>query len=91
VEGGKRGGVSQADRNAVEVAPTGVSGNVGKDLRQREKTMELGALIPWGDIGGTPGAVRDYAQAAEAAGYHFIEAPDHVLGAREGDRTGSGL
>ena len=53
--------------------------------------MELGALIPWGDIGGDPAVVREYAQAAEAAGYHFVEAPDHVLGAREGDRTGSGL
>jgi probable F420-dependent oxidoreductase len=53
--------------------------------------MELGALIPWADIGGDPKVVREYAQAAEAAGYHFVEAPDHVLGAREGDRTGAGL
>ncbi|MBV8120435.1 MAG: LLM class F420-dependent oxidoreductase [Alphaproteobacteria bacterium] len=53
--------------------------------------MELGTLLPWGDIGGDPAVVREYAQAAEAVGYHFVEAPDHVLGAREGDRTGAGL
>jgi probable F420-dependent oxidoreductase len=53
--------------------------------------MELGALLPLGDIGGDPAIVREYAQAAEAIGYHFIEAPDHVLGAREGERTGAGL
>jgi probable F420-dependent oxidoreductase len=53
--------------------------------------MQLGALLPLGDIGGEPQVLRDYAQAAEAAGYDFIEAPDHVLGAREGERTGAGL
>ncbi|HTV88152.1 MAG TPA: LLM class F420-dependent oxidoreductase [Stellaceae bacterium] len=53
--------------------------------------MELGALLPLGDIGGTPQVLREYAQAAEAIGYDFIEAPDHVLGAREGERTGAGL
>src|SRR5579884_3280974 len=53
--------------------------------------MQLGALLPLGDIGGEAGTVRDYAQAAEAAGYDFIEAPDHVLAAREGERTGAGL
>src|SRR5579883_1886514 len=53
--------------------------------------MELGTLLPWSDIGGEAAVVRDYAQAAEAIGYHFVEAPDHVLGAREGDRTGAGL
>lgn len=58
--------------------------------------MELGALLPLGDIGGDPATVREYAQAAEAIGYNFIEAPDHVLGANpanraEADRTGAGL
>jgi len=42
--------------------------------------MQLGALLPLGDIGGEPATLREYAQAAEATGYHFIEAPDHVLG-----------
>jgi probable F420-dependent oxidoreductase len=53
--------------------------------------MELGSLLPLGDIGGEPQIVREYAQAAEAIGYDFLEAPDHVLGAREGERTGAGL
>ena len=42
--------------------------------------MELGTLLPLGDIGGTPQAMKDYAQAAESAGFDFIEAPDHVVG-----------
>jgi probable F420-dependent oxidoreductase len=53
--------------------------------------MELGALLPLGDIGGDPAVVREYAQAAEQAGYDFLEAPDHVLASREGERTGAGL
>src|SRR5690348_5094405 len=58
--------------------------------------MQLGALLPLGDIGGEPAVVREYAQTAEAIGYHFIEAPDHVLGATEASapepgRTGAGL
>src|SRR6201987_6078076 len=58
--------------------------------------MELGALLPLGDIGGDPAVVREYAQTAEAIGYGFIEAPDHVLGASEASapepgRTGAGL
>src|SRR5262245_64072999 len=58
--------------------------------------MQLGALLPLGDIGGDPATVREYAQAAESIGYDFIEAPDHVLGASEASapepgRTGAGL
>src|SRR5215813_8606716 len=58
--------------------------------------MQLGALLPLGDIGGDPATVRDYAQTAEAIGYDFVEAPDHVLGASEANapepgRTGAGL
>src|SRR5271163_1425202 len=53
--------------------------------------MELGTLLPLGDIGGTPQALKEYAQAAEDAGFDFIEAPDHVLASREGERTGAGL
>ena len=33
--------------------------------------MELGTLLPLGDIGGTPPVLRDYAQAAESLGYDF--------------------
>src|SRR5689334_1271577 len=58
--------------------------------------MELGTLLPLGDIGGDPATVREYAQTAEAMGYDFVEAPDHVLGASEASaseagRTGAGL
>ena len=50
--------------------------------------MQLGALLPLGDIGGDPAVVREYAQAAEAIGYDFVEAPDHVLGASEASAAG---
>ena len=58
--------------------------------------MELGALLPLGDIGGDPATVREYARTAEAIGYGFVEAPDRVLGASEASaseagRTGAGL
>ena len=58
--------------------------------------MQLGALLPLGDVGGDPGVMREYAQAAESIGYDFLEAPDHVLGANpagrpDADRTGAGL
>src|SRR5258706_3183344 len=58
--------------------------------------MELGSLLPLGDIGGDPAVLREYAQAAESIGYDFIEAPDHVPGANpagrpDADRTGAGL
>src|SRR5919205_1061721 len=58
--------------------------------------MQLGALLPLGDIGGEPAVLREYAQSAEATGYHFIEAPDHVLGqnpagAAAGERIADGL
>jgi len=58
--------------------------------------MQLGALLPLGDIGGEPAVVREYAQTAESIGYDFVEAPDHVLGASEASapepgRTGGGL
>jgi probable F420-dependent oxidoreductase len=49
--------------------------------------MQLGALVPFGDTGGDPSLVRDYAQTLEAMGYDFLEAPDHVLGANPGAGT----
>jgi probable F420-dependent oxidoreductase len=42
--------------------------------------MQLGTLIPQRDIGGSPSALREFAQAAEFLGYDFLEATDHVLG-----------
>jgi len=58
--------------------------------------MQLGALLPLGDIGGEPSVVREFAQTAESIGYDFLEGPDHVLGsnpasAPEPERTGGGL
>ena len=50
--------------------------------------MELGALLPWSDIGGDPAVIREYAQAAESIGYDFLEAPDHVLGVNAASRPG---
>jgi len=53
--------------------------------------MRLGIAIPQTDIGGDPLAARDFAQAAEATGYHHLATYDHVLGAnvaRRPDWTG---
>jgi len=50
--------------------------------------MQLGALVPLGDIGGDPSVVRDFAQSVEAIGYDFLEAPDHVLGVNAASRPG---
>src|ERR1700682_3920569 len=62
----------------------------------RGRTMQLGTLLPLGDIGGHPAVVREYAQTAESIDYDFVEAPDHVLGSSEASapepgRTGAGL
>jgi probable F420-dependent oxidoreductase len=48
--------------------------------------MQLGALIPLTDIGADPVVVREFAQAIEAVGYDFLEAPDHVLGVNVASR-----
>jgi probable F420-dependent oxidoreductase len=43
--------------------------------------MQVGVVFPQTEIGADPGAVREFAQAAEALGYKHILAFDHVLGA----------
>ena len=43
--------------------------------------MQLGVVFPQTEIGADPGAVRDYAQAAEALGYQHLVVIEHVLGA----------
>jgi probable F420-dependent oxidoreductase len=48
--------------------------------------MQLGSLIPQNDIGGTPAVLKEFAQAAEGLGYHFLEAADHVLGVNVANR-----
>jgi hypothetical protein len=50
--------------------------------------MLVGALVPFDDTGGDPDTVREYAQALEAAGYDFLEAPHHVSGANIESRPG---
>ncbi len=50
--------------------------------------MQLGALLPLGDIGGDPRVMRDYALAAEEIGYDFLETADHVLGVNAASRPG---
>ena len=46
--------------------------------------MHIGVIFPQTEIGTDPIVIRDYAQAAEALGYHHLVAFDHVLG---GDPT----
>jgi probable F420-dependent oxidoreductase len=50
--------------------------------------MKLGVALPIVDIGGEPAPLREFAQAAEAIGYHGIAAPDHVLGVNIESRPG---
>jgi probable F420-dependent oxidoreductase len=50
--------------------------------------MQLGSLLPLGDIGGEAATVREYAEAAEGVGYDFIETADHVLGVNAASRPG---
>ena len=43
--------------------------------------MDIGAIFPQTEIGSDPGAIREYAQAAEELGYSHLFIADHVLGA----------
>jgi probable F420-dependent oxidoreductase len=43
--------------------------------------MKVGVIFPQTEIGPDPGAVREYAQAAESLGYNHLVVFDHVLGA----------
>ena len=52
--------------------------------------MKLGITLPLTDIHGDPPTVRDFAQAAEALGYHHLAAPDHVLGVNVASRPNWG-
>ena len=44
--------------------------------------MRLGVVFPQTEIGSDPAVIRDYAQAAEGAGYDHLLVFDHVLGAK---------
>jgi probable F420-dependent oxidoreductase len=50
--------------------------------------MRLGVVFPQTEIGTDPGAIRDFAQAAEALGYKHLLIYDHVLGADPTNRAG---
>lgn len=50
--------------------------------------MQIGVTFPQTEIGADPAAIRDYAQAAEGAGYSHLVAFDHVLGADPTNRPG---
>lgn len=50
--------------------------------------MQLGANLPLSDIGGEAAVVRDYAQAAEAMGFDYLGAADHVVGVNAASRPG---
>ena len=49
--------------------------------------MQIGVVFPHTEMGTDPGGVRVYAEATEAAGYDYLLAYDHVLGA-DPDRPG---
>jgi len=49
--------------------------------------MRIGVIFPQFEFGSDPGAIRDYAQTAEALGYTHIGADDHVIGPNP-DRPG---
>jgi probable F420-dependent oxidoreductase len=42
--------------------------------------MQIGIILPQNEIGGDPGAIRDFAAAAEDEGFKHIVAFDHVVG-----------
>lgn len=48
--------------------------------------MRIGVVFPQTEIGPDPGAVRDYAQAAEGLGYSHLLVYDHVIGASTANR-----
>lgn len=43
--------------------------------------MKIGVVFPQTEFGNDPMAIKDYAQAVEALGFHHVVAYDHVLGA----------
>ncbi len=43
--------------------------------------VTLGAIYPQAEIGNDPGFIKEYAQTAEALGFAYLTAFDHILGA----------
>jgi probable F420-dependent oxidoreductase len=44
-------------------------------------SVQIGVIFPQTELGGDPGAVRAFAQAAEQLGYRHLRLADHVVGA----------
>src|SRR6202008_3888563 len=64
--------------------PLGFAGGVlHHSLIEEGIPMKLGVVFPQTEIGSDPAVVRDYAQAAESAGYDHLLVFDHVLGSKE--------
>lgn len=51
------------------------------ELSLKDRAMKFGAVFPQTEIGTDPVAIRDYALGAEALGFDYILAYDHILGA----------
>src|SRR3974390_507034 len=49
--------------------------------RGQTALMDIGGVFPQTEVGGDPGAVRAFGQAASDLGYTHLAAYDHVLGA----------
>jgi len=43
--------------------------------------MQIGVVYPQSELGGDPGAVRQFGKAIEDLGFDYLLAYDHVLGA----------
>ena len=50
--------------------------------------LKLGVTLPLTDIGGAPETVRRFATEAEALGYNYLGAPEHVIGVNLASRPG---
>jgi hypothetical protein len=71
-----------------EIAPgadlageSSAQGEPAKAKPGKNKTMQLGVVVPYHATDGGLDTVRDYAQWLEATCYDFLETPDHALGA----------
>lgn len=53
--------------------------------------MQLGFALPLVDVGGEPGVAGTIAQRAEAIGYDYLAAPDHMLGVNAASRPDWGV
>ena len=52
--------------------------------------MKLGVLFPQTEFGADPGAIREYAQAAEDLGYESLALYEHVVSAPQRAAPSSG-